>query len=177
MAKNMQRPEVLAQLFGVTVRRIQQLTQEGILVSEKVEGANGRQYDLIPNIKNYIAHLQDKASGRARNEKEQDLRAKKLQADIALKESQEELHRIRTEIAAGKYVAVEDVKLDYDRFFLIFKKFALAIPSRVAVLVNGYIDPLTVRAIEKDIDKEIKSMLKTFIRSAIEGTKESTGDE
>lgn len=168
MAKNMQRPEVLAQLFGVSVRRVQQLTQEGILVSEKVEGAQGRQYDLIPNIKTYIAHLQDKANGKSRNEKELDLKAKKLEAEIALKESQGELHRLKTDIQAGRYVAVEDVKLDYERFFLIFKKFVMAIPTRVGVQINGYVDPVTVRAIEKDLTRETTAMLNTFISSAIQ---------
>ena len=41
---NYNRVEVIAQLFGVTVRRIQQLTQEGVL--QTTETAEGRRYDL-----------------------------------------------------------------------------------------------------------------------------------
>lgn len=171
MAKNMQRPEVLANLFGVSVRRVQQLTQEGILISEKVEGAQGRQYDLIPNIKGYIAYLQERVSGKSRNEKELDLKNKKLEAEIALKESQGELHRLKTDIQAGRYIAVEDVQIDYERFFLILKKFVMAIPNRVGVQINGYVDPVTVRAIEKDLTKETTSMLNSFISSAVEQKK------
>lgn len=170
--KNMQRPEILAQLFGISVRRVQQLTQEGILQSEKVEGALGRQYDLIPNIKAYISYLQEKVSGRIKNDKELDLKNKKLEAEIALKESQGELHRLKTDIQAGRYIAVEDVQLDYERFFLIFKKFVMAIPTRVGVQLNGYVDPVTVRAIEKDIGKETTSMLNAFICAAIQESKD-----
>lgn len=42
-----------------------------------------------------------------------------MQADIALKESQGELHRLKTEIAAGQYISVEEVKLDYAKFCCI----------------------------------------------------------
>lgn len=143
------RSEYIAKLFGVSVRRIQQLTQEGIIISSKVQGQNGRMYDFEPTVQNYIKYLSDKAYGRERTDKEIDLKQKKLKAEIALKESQGELHRLRTEIAAGKFIAVEEVKLDYQRFFVIFKKFATAIPNRVSGMVNGYVDPVTVRAIEK----------------------------
>ena len=39
------RVEIIAQLFGVTVRRIQQLTQEGVLPT--TETVDGRRYDQI----------------------------------------------------------------------------------------------------------------------------------
>ena len=42
------RVEIIAQLFGVTVRRIQQLTQEGVLPT--TETVDGRRYDLVPTI-------------------------------------------------------------------------------------------------------------------------------
>lgn len=163
---------VIGALAGVTARSIQGLNSEGVVKAE--EGSKG--YDLITAMNSYCEHLRNRAAGRAATDKETELKQKKLEAEIALKESQGELHRLKTDIAAGKYVAVEDVKLDYDRFFLIFKKFALAIPNRVAVLVNGYVDPLTVRAIEKDISKEVSSMLNAFISSAIEDKKEESSE-
>ena len=38
------------------------------------------------------------------------MKEQKLRAEVALKESQGELHRLRTEIAAGKYISIEEVK-------------------------------------------------------------------
>ena len=80
------RVEVISQLFGVSVRRVQQLTQEGIIGTTEIPG-QGRRYELVPTIKTYIQYLSDKAYGKSRSEKEAELKEQKLQAEIALKES------------------------------------------------------------------------------------------
>ena len=69
-----------------------------------------------------------------------ELREQKMKADVALKESQGELHRLKTEIAAGKYISIEEVKLDYAKFFVAFKKFATSLPSRIIGMLSGGID-------------------------------------
>ena len=61
---NYYRTEVIAQLFGVSVRRIQQLTQDGVL--QTVKTSSGRKYDLIPTIQKYVKYLSDKAYGRTK---------------------------------------------------------------------------------------------------------------
>jgi phage terminase Nu1 subunit (DNA packaging protein) len=159
------RVEVIAKLFGVTVRRIQQLTQEGVLPT--TETAEGRRYDLIPTIQNYVKYLSDKAYGKTRSEKELELREQKLMAEVALKESQSELHRIRTEIAAGKYISVDEVTLDYQRFFVAFKNFAMALPARVTDRVSNYVEPLESRRIEKDLQQEIRNLLCSFVVAGV----------
>lgn len=170
------RVEIIAQLFGVTVRRIQQLTQEGVLPT--TETVEGRRYDLVPTIQSYVKYLSDKAYGKNRSEKENELREQKMRAEIALKESQGELHRLRTDIAAGKYISVEEVILDYTRFFVTFKNFAMAIPARAADMINGYVEPVEVRRIEKAIQGEIRRILTAFVVAgvtepggAVDGTK------
>lgn len=92
------RVEVIASLFGVTVRRVQQLTQEGIISTTKTK--EGNRYELAPTIQRYVKYLSDKAYGKSKSEKEAELREQKLQAEIALKESQGEMHRLKTEIAS-----------------------------------------------------------------------------
>lgn len=158
------RVEVIAQLFGVSVRRIQQLTQEGIISTVKT--SEGKRYDLVPTIQAYVKYLSDKAYGKSRSETEAKLKEQKLKADIALKESQGELHRLRTEIAAGKYISVEEVKLDYSRFFVSFKKFAMSIPSKLAGRLTGFVDPVEVRQIENELQKEVTKLLRSFVVSA-----------
>ena len=91
------RTEIIAQLFGVTVRRVQQLTQEGIISTTKIleDGKSVRRYDLVPTIQAYVKYLSDKAYGKQhRTDKEIELREQKMQADIALKESQGEPARV-----------------------------------------------------------------------------------
>lgn len=158
--------KVIAQLFCVSVRRIQQLTQDGVLETVKLpEG--GRRYDLVPTIQSYVKYLSDKAYGKAHSEKEAELREQKLTAEIALKESQGELHRLRTDIAAGKYISVEEVTLDYQRFFVTFKKFAMALPARLTDMISGHVDPLEARRIEKSIQQEVQSLLTAFVVAGV----------
>ena len=159
------RVEVIASLFGVSVRRVQQLTQEGIISTTKT--SEGNRYDLAPTIQKYIKYLSDKAYGKSRNEKEMELREQKLQAEIALKESQGDLHRLKTEMAAGKYIDIEEVQMDYSRFFVAFKKFALSLPSRLSGRIGSHLDPMEVRAIEKDLNDEIIHLLESFVVAGV----------
>ena len=165
------KPEMLKPFFGVSVRRIQQLTQEGVLKTTEVPGY-GRRYDLVKSIQAYIQYLSDKAYGRSKSEKEAELKEQKLQAEIALKESQGELHRMRREIAAGKYIDIEEVALDYQKFFVVFKRFALSIPARLVSMISDKVEPLEARRLERDMNAEVRRMLKAFV---IAGAPEAEG--
>lgn len=160
------RVEVIASLFGVTVRRVQQLTQEGIISTTKTK--DGTRYELAPTIQKYIKYLSDKAYGKSKSEKEMELREQKLQAEVALKESQGEMHRLKTEIASGKYIDIEEVKMDYSRFFVVFKRFAMSLPSRMTGRISGMIEPMEVREIEKDLNEEIIRLLENFVVAGVE---------
>lgn len=161
----MYRVEIIAQLFGVTVRRIQQLTQEGILPT--TETAEGRRYDLVPTIQSYVKYLSEKAYGKNRSEEELQLKNRKVAAEASLKEAQGELARLKTDIAQGKYIPVEEAILDYQKFFVTFKKFALSLPSRLIGFVSGYLDPVESRRIEKDLAGEIQRLLGAFVLAGI----------
>lgn len=164
------RTEIIGKLFGVTARRIQQLTQDGVISTTKIieDGRTVRRYDLVPTIQNYIKYLSEKAYGRqGRTDKEIELREQKMEADIALKESQGELHRLKTEIAAGKYISVEEVKMDYSKFFVVFKKFAVSIPARVVGMLSGQLQPTEARKIEKEIADEVNRLLGAFVIAGV----------
>lgn len=167
---NLVRVEIIAKLFGVTVRRVQQLTQEGIIETVEALDENGkkcRRYDLIPTTQKYISHLQDKIRSKgSRTDKEIELKEQKLEADIALRESQGELHRLKTAIAAGDYISVEEVRLDYAKFFVIFKKFAMSLPARIGGMLSGSLEPLEQRRVEKEVSGEISELLNSFVVSA-----------
>ena len=152
------------------MRRIQQLTQDGVISTTKIieDGRTVRRYDLVPTIQNYIKYLSEKAYGRqGRTDKEIELREQKMEADIALKESQGELHRLKTEIAAGKYISVEEVKMDYSKFFVVFKKFAVSIPARVVGMLSGQLQPTEARKIEKELADEVNRLLGAFVIAGV----------
>ena len=154
------RVEIIAQFFGVTVRRVQQLTQEGII--KTVPTPDGRRYNLVETLKTYIQYLSDKAYGKSKSEKEAELREAKLEAEIALKDSQAELHKMKREIAAGKYIDKDEVALDYQKFFLTFQRFALSLPSRLVSMVSDQIKPTEARRVERELTEEVKRILTAF---------------
>ena len=158
--------KVIAQLFGVSVRRIQQLTQEGIIETTQVPG-EGRRYELVPTIQAYTKYLADKAYGREQSDREAELKEQKMKADIALKESQGELHRLKTDIAAGKYIAVEEVRMGYERFFVTFKNFAMSLPTRLVDEISSYVEPLEARRIEKELHQRVRNLLVAFVVAGV----------
>lgn len=168
---NYSRTETIAALFGVTVRRVQQLTQEGIIKTTEILDENNRtvrRYETVPTIQKYIQYLSGKAYGKkAKTDKEIELREQKLEADIELKKSQNELHQLKTEIAAGRYISIEEVKMDYSRFFIAFKKFATALPARVIGMIAGQLDPVEARRLEKDLAEEVNALLGSFVIAAV----------
>lgn len=127
--------DVIARLFGVTVRRIQQLTQDGILKTEKIN--TSRRYNLFQTVQSYTQYLSGKSNNKVRAETEAELKEQKLRAEVALKESQGELHRLRTEIAAGRYIPVEEVKLDYSRFLLFLRSLSWEYRRRCQGALQG----------------------------------------
>lgn len=161
LASEYVRVEVIAQLFGVTVRRVQQLTQEGIISTTQTPA--GRRYEKDETIRAYIQYLSGKAYGKTRSEKELELKEQKLEAEVALKDSQAELHRMKREIAAGKYIEREEVELDYKKFFVVFKKFAMSMPPRLVGLISDQIRPTEARKVEKELTEEVKRMLLAFV--------------
>ncbi len=157
--------DTIAQLFEVTGRRIEQLVADGVI--ERVQIRGGVRFELQPTIQRYLRYLSNKAYGRDRSAVEAQLKEQKLRAEVALKESQGELHRLRTEIAAGKYISMEEVKADYSRFFIVFKNFALSIPGKMVGRLAGVAEPVEVREIENDLQQEVKALLKGFVSRAV----------
>ena len=64
MAENLQPTQVIAKLFGVSTRRVEQLKTEGVIKGE----GKPTKYDLLPTIQAYIKYLSDKANGREKKE-------------------------------------------------------------------------------------------------------------
>lgn len=175
------RVEVIASLFSLSVRRIQQLTQEGVLPTADVliKGRKARRYMLIDTVRRYTAYLNDKINGKGKTDRMLELKEQKLEAEIALKEAQGELQNIKREIAVGRYIDTQEVELDYINFFVVFKKFCMSIPGRISGRISGSIDSTEARAIEKDLLDEVTQLLNSFVVAGTAKPKagESVGKE
>ena len=58
---------------------------------------------------------------------------------------------------------MDELELDYAKFFTNFKKFALNLPARIIGLISGQIEPVESRRLEKEIMQEITSQLDAFV--------------
>ena len=153
----------IAQLLGKTTRRIQQLTQDGILETEVPPGGGARKYRTCETIQRYIAHVEQKAQEVGEGGRLAELNLKKLEAEVALKESQGSLHRLKTAIAEGKYIPAEQATEELAEFMAAFQKFAMTIPVRMAGTMAGYADAITIRNAQKAIRKELETMLTAYV--------------
>lgn len=158
----------ISNILGVKTRTIQRLVQDGTLeATPDPEDRRKKVYDVGPCVQAYMKYQFDKSAASKRTARMEQLEEKKLRAEAELKESQGELHRLKTDIAMGKYIPKEEVKLDYEQFFAVFKRFALAIPPRVTGQIAGYVEPVVAREVQKDLDQEIKRMLNDFVVAGV----------
>ena len=59
--------------------------------------------------------------------------------------------------------------MDYAKFFVVFKKFAMALPSRIIGMIAGALEPVEARRVEKEIAQEINRLLGAFVIAGIVG--------
>lgn len=159
---------VIAQLLGFKgARRVQQLTQDGVLETEIPPGGGVRKYRTCATVQRYIAHIEQKAQETGEKSRTAELALKKLEAEVKLKESQGQLASIKADIAEGRYIETATATEQLAEFMDTFKNFAMNIPSRVAGTVGSYTDAATARAIERATRKELEDMLALFVAAAI----------
>lgn len=167
----------IAKLLGKTVRRVQQYTQDGVLETEIPPGGGARKYRTCETVQRYIAYTEQKAQEAGADSSTAELNLRKLKAEVELKESQGQLHRLKTEIAEGKYIPAEQATEELTEFIATFRQFAMAIPTRVAGTMAAYIDTGTARATEKALRKEVEAMLAAFVDGAVVESNDPEGAE
>lgn len=164
----------IAKLLGKTVRRIQQLTQEGVMETEIPPSGGARKYRTCETVQRYVAYVEQKAHETGENSRAAELNLKKLEAEVELKESQGQLHRLKTAIAEGRYIPADQATEELADFMAAFKKFAMNIPPRMSGTLSGYADAVAVRGIEKALRKELEQMLSAFADSVLEQQEDQT---
>ncbi|MDR0886973.1 MAG: protoporphyrinogen oxidase [Clostridiales Family XIII bacterium] len=120
---------ILADVFGLTARRIQQLVSEGVITAEKA--GKGYKFDLRLATKQYIKYITDKTngseSGNALLERE------RLEADVALKKSKAAVAEIELAEYEGRMHRADDVaELTADLVYAVRSMF-VSLPGRLAM--------------------------------------------
>ncbi len=156
----------IARLIGRSTRRVQQLTQDGVLSTEVPPGGGARRYRTARTIQDYMAWQEQKIRDELSGSTLEELTIKKLQAEVELKESQGALHKLKTAIAEGKYLPAEQVQGDLSDFLRRLKQFADRIPARAAGTMSGYLDAAAARAMKKDLQQELDGLFEAFVAAA-----------
>lgn len=129
--QNLQSTDIIAKLFELDVRRVQQLAKEGILPA-----ASQRPYkfDLLPTVKAYIRYLRDRANGKeAKTADTVKAEADKLRAEADLKQSKAKIAELQLKELEGKMHRSEDVEAMTNDLVYTTRSMIMALPGRLAM--------------------------------------------
>ena len=129
--KNHVDAKIIATLFGLTVRRIQQLTQDGILKTEQV--GRQRRYDLLDTVRRYVAYLQEKCNSKGGNKDDTENESRKIKADADLKATKAEIAEMELKELKGEMHRSEDVEAMTSDLVFTIRSMMLALPGRLAI--------------------------------------------
>lgn len=145
----------VAKLFNKSVRRIQQLTQDGVLSTEKVEG-NKRRYDLLQTVQKYIGYLHEKVEKKGESKDDAQNESRKIKADADLRAAKAEIAEMELKELRGEMHRSEDVEAMTTDLVFNIRSMILALPGRLAIDLA----PLTKPAeISERIKQEVNAVL------------------
>ena len=129
MAENLQSSQVIAKIFGVSTRRVEQLKTEGIIRGQ----GKPTKYDLLPTIQAYIKYLSDKANGREKKETDAQLETEKLTAEKRIKMAKAEMAELELKEMRGELHRASDVEAITTDHVLYLRSMLMALPGKLAV--------------------------------------------
>lgn len=128
-SQNLQPTSVIAKIFGVSTRRIEQLKAEGIIKGE----GRPTKYDLLPTIQAYIKYLSDKANGREKKQTDAQLGTAKLEAEARIKKAKAEMAELELKELKGELHRAADVEAITTNHVLAVRSMLMALPGKMAV--------------------------------------------
>lgn len=145
---------MVAKLFNLTVRRIQQLTQDGVLATELVD--KKRKYDLLLTVQRYIAYLQEKVVKKGENKDDTQNESRKIKADADLRAAKAEIADMELKELRGEMHRSEDVEAMTTDLVFTIRSMMLALPGRLAIDLAKITKPAEI---SERIKQEIHAIL------------------
>ena len=127
--KNLQPTQVIAKIFGVSTRRIEQLKTEGIIKGE----GRPTKYDLLPTIQAYIMDLSDKAHGREKKQTDAELETSKLEAESRYKTAKADMAELELQELQSELHRASDVEAITTDHVMFLRSMLMALPGALAV--------------------------------------------
>lgn len=121
--------KVIADLFSVSVRRVEQLNEAGTIKGE----GRPMKFDLLPTVKRYIKYQSDIISGKQKKEVDESAESLKLNGEARIKQAKAEMEELRLKELKGNLHAAEDVKAVMTDMILNIRSMMIAMPGKLAV--------------------------------------------
>ncbi|MCL2593479.1 MAG: hypothetical protein FWD82_08970 [Defluviitaleaceae bacterium] len=168
---NLVKKDVIAAFCGLTSRRIEQLTQDGV-----IEATNGpwafksAAYDFLLTISNLLTYFRDKQN--EKKEQSKDLEEQKLRRETALAELKElELAKIKGELHTS-----EAIEKEFGNMLTRIRVSLLAIPLGVAPLLLEQTDATVISQIlEERLYRCLNEIINYDVNTFIEASGEQIG--
>lgn len=128
--QNLQETPVIAKLFGITDRRVQQLAKDGVL---PVAGKRPYKFDLLPTIQAYIRYLNDRLASGGKDKEYTTAEFDKLRAEANIKQSKDKIAEMQLKELEGKMHRSEDVEAVMEDLVFTIRSMILALPGRCAM--------------------------------------------
>lgn len=127
--QNLVGSQVIAKLFGVSTRRIEQLKTEGVIKGQ----GKPTKYDLLPTIQAYIKYLSDKANGREKKESDSKNESMRLDGEARFKIAKAEMQELKLKELKGELHRAEDVEAITTDHVMYIRSMLMAMPGKLAV--------------------------------------------
>ena len=128
---NLQGSDIIAKVFGVTERRVQQLAKEGVI---RAVQTRPYKFDLLPTVQTYIKYLSEKVNGREQKGTDTvQAEADKLRAEAGLKQSKAKIAEMQLKELEGTMHRSEDVEAMTNDLVYTVRSMVMALPGRLAM--------------------------------------------
>jgi phage terminase Nu1 subunit (DNA packaging protein) len=161
--QKLQSTSAIAKLFGISSRRVQQLTQDGVIFQN-----DGKGYDLEVTVQKYIKHLQEKATGKEEKNQIVGLEKERLDAEISLKKSKARVAELELEELEGKMHRSEDVESMTTDLVLNIRSMMLTLPGLLATEVSEINDAAETSEVIKRAVHDILEALSDYKYDPVE---------
>ncbi len=128
----------LAKVLGVTDRRIQDMTKQGLLHKADSEVGKKGVYKMPDVLREYRASLSESARGhKVRNESEENLEKAKLLAEVGYKKAKARKAETELKEYEGLYHRADDIEKLVTELVFTIRNALMAMPGRLSVVCEG----------------------------------------
>jgi hypothetical protein len=141
----------ISNLLGLTVRRVQQLSKEGVIPkSEKGK------YDLVKSVRGYVGYLQDRAFGKEAMPIDQhEAKGRLVSANARLAE-------LELAEKEKKLVEVEVVEKELNKAFTVVRRRILSMPTKLTPVIQAEATGVGIRNVLEAEATEILQELSSY---------------